>query len=354
MTGNRHSKQPSMADVGRRANVSAQTVSRFFTGGYLSDETRQRVEQAVAELGYRRNRLPASLRRNRTDTIGYVTVGPLNYGSTGILTGLGRAAQAAGQSLITSQLDLDPENPRAAVEIQHALDTFLSLRVDGIIAGSPYLGLEPVIRTVAPSIPVVALSDRLGDDVDWVRPDSYGAAALAVEHLANLGHRRIIHLAGPSSTNEAAERERGYREAMARFGLPEMPVLNSDSWTSAGGADCARRATPGDFTAVFAGNDELALGFTAAMQSKGVTCPDDFSMVGVDDMPSTMFYTPALTSVRIDFEHMGEVAFDMLYRRIQTGQRSHSTVLATQLTVRHSTRPSATSGRPSAGHVPGS
>jgi DNA-binding LacI/PurR family transcriptional regulator len=134
-----------MADVGRHAQVSAQTVSRYFTGGYLSDETRQRVEEAISELGYRRNHLPRSLRRSRTDTIGYLAIGPLNFGSSGILTGLSRAARAAGQSLLTTQLAQGPEAQGRLEEAHRALETFLSLRVDGIVVGTPYRDLEQVL-----------------------------------------------------------------------------------------------------------------------------------------------------------------------------------------------------------------
>lgn len=332
-------RPPSMADVGRLANVSAQTVSRYFTGGSLASETRQRVEDAIAKLGYRHNRLPNSLRNNRTNTIGYMSIGPMNHGSAGLLTGLSRAAIRSGQSLITSQLDLDPGDPSARGEVQHALDTFLSLRVDGIISGTPYLGLEAMVEFVADDVPVVALTERLGDLVDSLRADSYGAARSAVEHLASLGHRRILHVAGPDTTIEGTERQLGYLETLETLGLAPLPVLNAGNWTARGGAAAAEHADPTQFTAVFAANDNIALGFLSVMRERGVTCPDDFSIVGVDDVPDAAFYSPSLTTTRIDFQSMGERAFELLMERIETGDRPRHAVVETELVVRASTTP---------------
>ncbi|HMS35862.1 MAG TPA: LacI family DNA-binding transcriptional regulator [Arachnia sp.] len=335
----RATRQPSMADVGRHAEVSAQTVSRYFTGGYLSDETRQRVEEAISELGYRRNHLPRSLRRSRTDTIGYLAIGPLNFGSGGILTGLSRAARAAGQSLLTTQLSQGPEAQGSLEEAHRALETFLSLRVDGIVVGTPYRDLEQVLEFIGKAVPVIAATELVSAPVDCVRVDSHHAGTLAVEHLAALGHTRILHLGGPPATNEAAERRRGYEETMARLGLPILPVVSCSAWTADAAAEAAGELDPSGFTAVFAANDLLALGLTSHLHGKGLTCPDDFSIVGVDDMPETAFYTPPLTTARIDFELVGETACAALLERIRTGQRQQLSTVGTQLTVRASTAP---------------
>lgn len=330
-------RQPSMADVGRRANVSAQTVSRYFTGGYLADETRQRVEGAISELGYRRNNLPRSLRRNRTDTIGYLGIGPLNYGSASTLTGLGRAARAAGQSLLTTRLDQALNAPESIESANRALETFLSLRVDGIVVGTPYPGLERVLEHVAKSVPVVAATERVDAAVDSVHVDSYTAGRLAVEHLLALGHTRILHLGGPPSTNEAVERRRGYEETMERRGFPTLPVVACTAWTAEAAADVAPRLDTTSFTAVFAANDLLALGVTSHLRTLGIRCPDDVSIVGIDDMPEVRFYTPPLTTVRIDFELLGETAFAVLLDRIRTDEHGDHRMPAPKLQVRAST-----------------
>ncbi|AQP47950.1 hypothetical protein BW730_11070 [Tessaracoccus aquimaris] len=326
-----------MADVGRMAEVSAQTVSRFFNNGYVSEDARQRISEAVEELGYRQNKLPRSLRLSRTDSIGYLNVGPINHGSGSILTGLSRAARAAGQALLTTQLDLDPHAPDKAEDVRHALETFLSLRVDGIIVGTPYSGLNTVVETIGKAVPLVALSDQVASQLSSVQADSHAAACLAVEHLVALGHRRILHLAGPSITNEASERVRGFRDTMARHGLDAAEPIYCDAWTARAGYAAADALDPSEFTAVFAGNDLLALGLMSRLHSQGLLCPRDYSVIGIDDSPEDAFYTPALSSVWIDFEQMGEMACRLLLGHIaepHPALRLHTT---TQLRVRDST-----------------
>lgn len=337
VTNNEKRRQPSMADVGRLADVSAQTVSRYFTGGYLSDEARQRVEDAVSQLGYRRNRLPQSLRRNRTDMIGYLNIGPANYGSSSILAGISRAAAMSDQSLLTTQLDLDPLTLESTGRVRHALEVFLSLRVDGVVIGSPYRGIQRDVELLAKSTPVVILSDRWAGTLDSVRADSHGTGRLAVEHLASLGHTRILHLSGPLSTNEATERLRGYRDTMTALGLTPLPHVECDSWTAAAGAEAIRRHAPTGFTAVYAGNDLLALGFISEMTARGLRCPDDYSIVGVDDSPDTAYYNPPLTTARIDFERLGEVACETILARIADGGPPQHLTIGTSLTMRGST-----------------
>ncbi|WKK72520.1 LacI family DNA-binding transcriptional regulator [Rathayibacter oskolensis] len=151
-----------MADVGRRADVSAQTVSRFFTGGYVAPATRVRIEAAIADLGYRHNRVARNLRVQRTDTVGFLAMGPLNYGHSELLTGVSRAARAEGLSLITALLEVDPHEPTARLEMMHAVDKLLSFQVDGIIVGTPYEGLDELVDYIAASVPVVTRSERGG------------------------------------------------------------------------------------------------------------------------------------------------------------------------------------------------
>lgn len=339
-----------MADVGRAAQVSAQTVSRFYTGGYVSAETKGRIERAVRELGYRHSRLPQILRAQHTDTIGFLAMGPLNFGNTGILTGISRAARAEGQSLLTAQLDLDPDAPSTRGEVRRALGNFTSMRVDGIVVGTPYLGVETVLEDIGASVPVVSLSERATGGVTSVHADSYGAARLGTRHLLDLGHRRILHLAGPGNRNEASERVRGYRDELAAHDVDELPLLHCAEWDAQSGAAAAEAADPATFTGVLSANDEIALGFVSVLRERGFSAPADFSIVGIDDMPEATFFSPPLTTSRLDFEALGETAFRLLLDQIR-GTSAASRVLPSTLTVRSSTR--ALDGRPSgAGSAP--
>jgi DNA-binding LacI/PurR family transcriptional regulator len=339
MNSDRPRRRPSMADVGRAAQVSAQTVSRFYTGGYVSPDTKSAIERAVRELGYQRSRLPSILRAERTDTIGFLSMGPLNYGNSGILTGISRAARAEGQALITTQLDLDPSAPDSRAEILHALENFLSMRVDGIVVGTPYIGLGAVIEMLGKSVEVVSLSEAVSEGVDSVHADSYGAARMAVEHLVSLGHRRILHLAGPGNRNEADARVRGYQDVLADAGLEPMPLVRCAEWDAVSGAEAAGEVVDASFTAVFSANDEIALGFISALRDRGLEAPRDYSIVGVDDMPESQFFTPPLTSARLDFEQLGETALRMVLDRVRDTSEHPRTIIPATLSIRASTAP---------------
>ncbi|MCM6764518.1 substrate-binding domain-containing protein [Rathayibacter sp. ZW T2_19] len=329
--------RPSMADVGRRAEVSAQTVSRFFTGGYVAPATRERIESAIAALGYRHNRVARNLRVQSTDTIGFLAMGPLNYGNAELLTGVSRAARATGLSLITALLDTDPGVPSSPEEVRHAVDKLLSFQVDGIIVGTPYEGLDELLDYIATSVPVVTRSEHDNASVDSTSADSFGAGYLGTRHLLELGHRRILHLAGPRDRNEAVERERGYRAALEEAGVPALEVLRCREWDAGSGAEHARMVDPESFTAVSAANDQIALGFLQTMAERGRIAPDDYSIVGVDDMPDSEYFSPPLTTMHLDHQALGETALRMLAERIRTGERQQRTSVSARLVVRRST-----------------
>lgn len=344
-------RPPKMADVGRLAGVSAQTVSRYFTGtGYVGAETRARIEAAIAELDYRLNQSARSLRVNATRTVGVLTTGPSLYGGWSAISGLNQAAAAAGYSLLSVQLEADPAGSDAPDWMHRALDRFLSARVDGIVVSSSHPGIEDLLERVWERVPVVILSGRSWPLADSATVDSYEAGVLATEHLVGLGHERILHLAGPEGVNEGVERERGYRDVLAAAGLPALPVPRGD-WSAASGAAVGERVDPGSFTAVFSGNDQMALGFVSALRARGLEPPGDYAIVGVDDMPDARFYSPPLSSVQMDFVGLGRAGFEMILHRIRSGERVPRRVIRPVLVPRESTRPPADGtlpGRPAA------
>ncbi|WP_448059721.1 LacI family DNA-binding transcriptional regulator [Cellulomonas hominis] len=339
MEATRSVRRPKMVDVGRLAGVSAQTVSRYFTGtGYVSAQTRRRIEAAISELGYQLNQSARNLRVNSTQTIGVLTTGPSFYGTWSILDGLSAAAHEVGYSLLISQVETAPTDPRSLEVIHAALDRFLSARVDGILVTSPYVGIEDALEHVWESVPVVILSGRTWPNADSATVDSYDAGVQATRHLVDLGHTRILHVAGPSNLNEAYERERAYRDVLRRAGLDPLPVPRGD-WSAQSGHVVGKTVDPRTFTAVFSGNDQMALGFMSALRERGLTAPEDYSVVGVDDMPDARFYAPALTSVYMDFVGLGREGLELILSRIRTGQRVDRRVIAPELVVRSSTAP---------------
>lgn len=331
--------RPSLADVGLLADVSAQTVSRYFNGtGYVSAEARERIGAAVERLGYRPDRNARSLRVNRSDTIGVLSVGPLNYGAATILAGLTEAARRAAFPLVISHLDVDVSQPSARRDVRTALDFFLSSRVDGLVVNTPFEGTEDLVDHVWDALPLVTLSGRPASAADSATVDSYAAGVVATGHLVELGHRRVLHLAGPTDRNEAFERERGYRAALADAGLEPLELVRGD-WGAASGYAAGAAVDPDAFTAVFSGNDQMALGFLSAMRARGRVAPDDYSIVGIDDMPDAQFFEPPLSSVFLDFNRLGAEAFRMIHHQIRTGERLERLVINPALVPRASSAP---------------
>lgn len=337
--------RPSMADVGRAAGVSAQTVSRYFSGnGYVGAETRRRIADAVESLGYRQNRAAGSLRARHSGVIGVLTVGELVHGSAQILTGLSHAARDLGQMLMISQVDVGFEGDGWQREVARAVDHFLSAPVDGIIVSASIPGVDEALDAARRLVPVVNLSELPRQSTGAVSTHSFTAGLEGTRHLLGLGHRAVIHVAGPASRNEAAERERGYRAAMEEAGLDPVVLGTARDWSSTSGAAAAESVEPGTFTAVFASNDEIALGFLSVMERRGLVAPRDFSIVGVDDMPVAAYFSPPLTTMRLDFQGVGRTTLEMLHAMIRSGEEPARRIIEPELVVRESAAPRAQGG----------
>lgn len=329
-----------MADVARLAGVSTQTVSRYFTGvGYVKGETRQRVAAAIQELGYRRNSSSQKFRTQRTNTVGVLSMGALNWGSSEVLTGLSLAARTTDMSLTISQIDVSSQESDWQQQIRHGLERLLAMPVDGIILMTPIAGADDLVSAVTGTTPLVTVSDRPSNLQAVASIHSHAAGLVATRHLLELGHTEIVHVAGPAGRNEAYERIRGYREAMTEAGLDARVIEGADDWTSPSGFRAAQSIGLDDFTAVLTGNDEIALGFMSGMEHRGRRAPQDYSIVGIDDMPSAAFFSPPLTTVRLDFRRLGDQAFRMLRQELSTGERAGYWARDPELVVRASTAP---------------
>ena len=334
--------RPSMADVARVAQVSTQTVSRYFTGvGYVRGETRERIAAAIEDLGYRRNQSARSFRTQRMNMIGVLSVGPINYGKAEILTGLGLAAQAVGMTLTISQMDVDRQDHRWHSEVQQSLEHLLSIPVDGVVVVTPYARWTELLGDLmGGTTPFVAVSDRPEPLASIASIHSHDAARTATEHLVGLGHAQIVHVAGPPGPNETDERRRGYCDAMVAADLEPVVVDIATDWSPSGGYAAAQDLRPPeDFTAVLCANDELALGFISGMAAAGLHAPGDFSIVGTDDMPAAAYFSPPLTTVRLDFRELGAQGFRMLQAELRTGEPSPPRAVEPTFVVRASTSP---------------
>ena len=328
-----------MIEVGKYAGVSAQTVSRFFNGGYVAGETSERIRKAVDELGYRRNRLPVQMKSDHTDMLGLISLGPYNYGATSILTGVGRAARREKQALVIEQLEPEMVDGKAdLIPAQKAIDHFLAMRVDGILLSSPFFGIEDLIDYVRGEVPVVVISDALEPDEMTEQSSSYAASRLAVRHLIELGHTQILHVGGPVGRIETMTRSAAYLDEMTDQQLEPLPIISGEEWDADSGAKCGKTVSPESFTAVFAANDELALGFSSELRLRGYLVPEDFSIIGFDDMPEARYFYPPLTTIRVDFEMFGERTVAQILSTIR-GEEHDSGLqpTKTELIVRTST-----------------
>jgi len=334
----------SMADVAARAGVSHQTVSRVVNGHpSVAPHTRERVEQAIAELGYRPNIAARALVTGSTTTIGLVTVKINQYGPAQTMIGLEKAARAAGYSVSVSILD-----EATAGAMRDAVDTFVAQRVDAIVALTTYDDAAEALGALEAPVPLVAVQVGGDEERPAVGVDQLTGARLATRHLLDLGHRTVHHVAGPADSQEARVRTRGWRAELEAVGAPVPEHLRGD-WTPssgyAAGRQLAQRIAAGEkITAVFLANDQMALGLLAAFHESGIEAPDDVSVVGFDDLPEAPYFTPPLTTVRQDFAELGRRGVQLVLARLQ-GEDLHPRAVPAELVVRGSTGPAKVRGR---------
>ncbi|MCI9888665.1 LacI family DNA-binding transcriptional regulator [Micrococcales bacterium 31B] len=334
-----------MADVARRAGVSAQTVSRYFSGAsYVGEETRERIARVVDELGYRPNLVARNLRTQRSGILGVLALSEMNFGGSGVLAGMSRGAREAGYALSVMHLDSAEHGDDWRQEVRRAHEFFEDSGVDGLVVTSITPGDDALIAQLGVRVPLVLAAGVLGAKWPSVSCDSRAAGRLATEHLIGLGHDRVLHLEGPANTNEARARREGYEQAMRAAGLEPLCLPGAGSWEPQAGRDACARAAGLDFTGVFAANDEIALGFMGAQSARGLVAPRDYSIVGVDDMPLAEHLWPSLTTVRLDFREVGRVAVLEVVRHLETGRAGGGVVLQPELVVRDSTAPYSSPG----------
>ncbi|KJL44565.1 MULTISPECIES: LacI family DNA-binding transcriptional regulator [Microbacterium] len=325
-----------MADVAERAGVSGQTVSRVVNASPRVDpETRARVEAAMTALGYRPHRAARALRTGRTQTIGLVVSTLASVGNSRMLQAVADAAATRGYALTVVTLGADG--------VAAAFERLAEQGVDGAIVLNEATARVRGADVGATGLRLVVVDSPRDDRFGVVETDHAGGARSAVEHLLALGHPTVHHVAGPEGSFAAAERERGWREALAATGAAVPPVVRGD-WTSASGF-AAASVLLDSATAVFAANDQMALGVLRAVTESGRAVPGDVSVVGFDDVADAADYRPPLTTVRQDFDALGSRAVAALVDGIEAGAPAAFVTVPTRLVVRESTAPAPTSGR---------
>ncbi|WP_234988085.1 LacI family DNA-binding transcriptional regulator [Demequina sp. NBRC 110056] len=320
---------PSMHDVAARAGVSHQTVSRVlndFPG--IRPETRDKVLEAIEELGYRRNLAARALVTGRSQTIGMIGPEIPDIGPLSTLHAVERAARDAG--LHTMMTSADP----SAASVRDALEFLVGRSVDAIVLVAQQRSVLEALAGVDPRVPVIHLLTGGEPAGSAASIDQRAGARFAVDHLIGLGHTRIQHVAGPLTYIEAQLRRDEFRSATAEAGLPELEILEGD-WTTDSGFAAGARLDP-SATAVFCANDDMAFGLIHALATAGRSVPGDLSVVGYDDTATSRHSLPPLTTVRQDFEAVGRRAVELVVAHV-AGESPAAQLIAPELVVRAST-----------------
>jgi len=331
-------------DVAKLAGVAPITVSRVLNNtGYVKPETRQRVEQAAAELHYVPNMLAHSFRSSRTNTLALVLTDITNPFWTTVARGVEDVASVRGYSVFFCNTD---ENE---AKQERYLAALLRRRVDGVLlapASSDGAAVEALLRQ---NVSVVVLDRRVeGVQVDTVRGDSSDGAYQLVRHLVDLGHRRIALLSGPANLSVSRERAAGYERALCAVGQPLDPalMLSGDFSVQSGRAMMQILLTLPDLpTAIFAANNFIAAGALSAMREVGLRTPEDISVVVFDDLPDPYVTAPMLTVVAQPAYELGQTAARLLLQRLaQPAGEVYDEILPVRLIVRQSTMALAVNG----------
>lgn len=321
--------------VAKAAGVSPSTVSRILNGtARVSSDKEDAVNEAIRRLGFVPNPVARGLAGGRTLSIGVLTqtISSPFYGEA--LRGIEDRLEPAGYiPIFVSGHWHEPEELRA-------MEALMSRRVDGVIVLAGRLPNETLAR-YAVALPMVVVGRTMaGAGVCSLEFDQRASARLATRHLVELGHERIAFIAGDSAHRDALDREAGYRDALAEGGLAFDPELVAPGdYTEAGGLLAINRLLESrrPFTAVFAANDQTAIGAALGLYRKGIRVPDDISLVGFDDLAPARYAIPPLTTVRQSVYEMGaQAALAML--ALLAGETPSVDLPAPELVVRESTR----------------
>lgn len=332
-----------LKDVAADAGVSVATAARVLNRDpdlRVRPATRERVLRAADALDYRPNRVASGLRTRRTGTIALVLPDPQNLAWGETLRGVERAAAEREYVVVVA----DAHGP--TLDARQLTHFVLEGRMDGLLVAFATVVDELVAQIASRGLPLVPINSRSAIVDGSVTMDDTQASALAIDHLVELGHRRIGFLAGRADTDVGRRREAGYREAMARHGLDVAPawVIPGDYTERQAAVSAAEvLALNGRPSAVFAVNLPSALGLRAAARTHGLRIPDDLSIVTMDDHPILEHTDPPLTSVRLPMAEMGMLGARMLIDAVGGSPITHvQTSTPPVLVVRRSTaRPPA-------------
>lgn len=343
-------KSATLSDIARLTGVTPMTVSRVVNqNGYVSEETRDKVLKVAKQVNYRRNGLARGLKRQRTETIGLVLGDIANPFATELARAVRKTAAARGYNVFICVSE------HSAKEEVAAFEAFADHRVDGIIVAtrSTRIGNESLAALIESGIAVALIGrDFHHEDADWVSADNHKGGFAATQHLIDLGHKNIGFIGTNLTGGAGLKRFQGYLDALKKNGLAvnerfvsgrsETDIDSPGYSTEELGYEAMKRllALPQHPTAVFARNDFTAIGAITAINEAGLSIPHDIAIVGFDDIPMATHTAPPLTTVRQPTAMQGQLAAEMLLRRIETTAAPFSReekILDCELIIRAST-----------------
>ncbi|MHB1628380.1 MAG: LacI family DNA-binding transcriptional regulator [Bacilli bacterium] len=298
-------------DVARQAEVGIATVSRFLNGGYISDEKKTRVLRAIHELDFRINEVARSLSTGRSKAVGLVFPDLNNPFVPGIIHGIEETCENAGVMVMLAH------TAEREDRVEAVINNLIQRGVDGLISAS---GLED-----PGSVPVpLVMLDRVNGTsaVDSIRTDHVQGGEIATRYLLSKGHRDILFLSGPLQNTGASLRLQGYKQMMEDAGFQPQWIEGKRFDFAEGYAIALERLKQGETSAIFAGNDLMALGVVRAAMEIGLQIPDDLSVVGYDGIDLSAHTTPSLTTVAQPMYELGKQAATMvLFRAYEESKR---------------------------------
>lgn len=326
-------RAPGVREVAAAAGVSRQTVSRVLNDHpSIRPETRDRVLAAMEALDFRPNRAARMLTTARSRTIGVLAASASSlFGPASSIDAVENAARDAGYAVtVAHAASLEPE------DLQAALDHLRAQAVEGVVVIAPQQRVQDAMAAFSLSVPSVTLHGAGAAGDEGVFVDQVLGARLAARHLLAAGHRRIAHLSGPGDWSEARARRDGFLAELAAADA-EAVVSREGDWTAASGAEIgAELVADPSITAVFASNDQMALGVLHAARQAGRAVPADLAVVGFDDIPEAAFFAPPLTTVRQEFDELGRRCVARLVAMIEGGDLAFEEPVAPFLVVRES------------------
>ncbi len=324
-------KAITLYDVALLAGVSYQTVSRVINDAqHVSARTREKVQQAMAELNYVPNRGAQQLAGKRSRALGLITTDLSLHAPSQIVSAVKSRAAARGASVLISMV----ENPR---QCQAALQELLAQRVDALLVNVPLEDTEAEqLREMASPVAVLFLDVTPAARVNSLVFDAAQGATLGAEHLLALGHQRIALLSGPTSSVSARARLTGWQSALARAGLQPVAEVAGD-WSAASGYEKGQHILSAAELpdAILVANDQMALGVMRACAEKGIAVPGQISVVGFDDTADSAWFSPPLTTIRQAFREAGERSVEWLLAPAR-GDECRQMQLPVTLITRHS------------------